>query len=107
RERNITVTNVPAYGTRSVAQHTMALLLELTQQVGAHALAVRGSAWVKSKDWCFWNTPLIELEGLTLGIVGYGRIGQAVARLAEAFGMRVMVTVSSHPRELPRNVAVV
>jgi len=69
----------PAYGTRSVAQHTFALLLELTQHVGHHAQTVRESRWVRSADWCYWERPLVELAGLTLGIVGYGRIGQAVA----------------------------
>ena len=107
RERSIAVTNVPAYGTRSVAQHTMALLLELTHHVGLHADGVRAGDWVKARDWCYWRTPLIELEGLTLGIVGYGRIGQAVARLGEAFGMRILVAVSSRPQEPLRNVAVV
>jgi len=107
RERNIPVTNVPTYGTRSVAQHTMALLLELTQHVGEHARSVRESEWVRARDWCYWKTPLLELEGLTLGIVGYGRIGQTVARLAEAFGMRVITAVSSRAKELPRNIAVV
>jgi glycerate dehydrogenase len=106
RERSITVTNVPAYGTRSVAQHTMALLLELTQQAGLHAAGVRAGEWAKAKDWCYWKTPLIELDGLTLGIVGYGRIGQAVARLGEAFGMRILVTVSARPQDPPRNIAV-
>jgi glycerate dehydrogenase len=107
RERNIPVTNVPTYGTRSVAQHTFALLLELTQHVGDHARSVRGGDWVQARDWCYWNTPLIELEGLTLGLIGYGRIGQAVARLGEAFGMRVIAAVSSRPQDLPRNIAVV
>jgi glycerate dehydrogenase len=77
-ERGIVVTNVPAYGTKSVAQTTMALLLELTQHVGHHAQTVRESRWVNSLDWCYWERPLIELDGLTLGIVGYGRIGRAV-----------------------------
>jgi glycerate dehydrogenase len=109
KERGICVTNVPAYGTRSVAQHTMALLLELTQHVGRHSESVRGSGWVHAKDWCYWETPLVELDGLTCGIVGYGRIGQAVARLAGALGMRVLVAASARARqanELPRTVAV-
>src|SRR5262249_45298863 len=88
RERKIVVTNVPAYGTRSVAQLTMALLLELTQHVGHHAQTVRESRWSRSLDWCYWDTPLIELDGLVLGIVGFGRIGQAVASLGIAFGMK-------------------
>lgn len=90
RARGIVVTNVPAYGTRSVAQHVFALLLELTQRVGHHAATVRDGRWSASPDWCYWDYPLVELEGLTMGIVGYGRIGAATARLAEAFGMRVI-----------------
>lgn len=101
KERGIVVCNVPLYGTRSVAQHTFALLLELTQHVGHHAQSVRDGRWVRSVDWCYWDKPLIELDGLTMGIVGYGRIGQATARLAEAFGMKVITTASSSgkPRE--------
>lgn len=91
RARNIPVTNVPAYGTRSVTQATLALLLELTNQVGHHAQTVRAGRWTKSPDWCYWDTPLIELHGTKLGIVGYGRIGRAVATLARAFGMNVLV----------------
>src|SRR5437016_3681738 len=90
RERNIPVSNVPAYGTRSVAQTTLALLLELTQHVGHHAQTVRESRWARSLDWCYWDTPLIELDGLVLGIVGYGRIGQAVGALGCALGMSVL-----------------
>lgn len=95
RERNIPVTNVPTYGTRSVAQMTFALLLELTQRVGHHAQTVREGRWTRSADFCYWDHPLIELDGLTMGIVGYGRIGRAVADLARAFGMRVLVASRS------------
>lgn len=100
-ERGVVVSNVPLYGTRSVAQHTFALLLELTQHAGHHAQTVRDGRWVRSADWCYWDKPLVELDGLTMGIVGYGRIGQATARLAEAFGMKVLTTPSSSgkPRE--------
>jgi len=90
RERNILVTNVPAYSTRSVAQATIALLLELSNRTGHHAQRVRDGAWSNATDWCFWDAPLIELEGLTLGIVGFGRIGAAVAGIAHAFGMDVI-----------------
>jgi glycerate dehydrogenase len=96
RERNVTVTNVPAYGTKSVAQTTLALLLELTQHVGHHAETVRAGHWTRSADWSYWDRPLIELEGLTIGIVGFGRIGRAVADLAAAFGMRVLATSQTH-----------
>ena len=99
RERDIPVANVPTYGTRSVAQHTFALLLELTQHAGHHARTVREGRWTKSPDFCYWDHPLIELDGLTMGVVGYGRIGQAVADLALAFGMNVLVNSRSAPRE--------
>lgn len=92
RERGIPVTNVPAYGTRSVAQATIALLLELTQHVGAHSRGAREGRWARSPDWCYWDSPLIELDGLTMGIVGFGRIGQAVGELARGFGMKVLAT---------------
>jgi glycerate dehydrogenase len=88
--RNIIVTNVPAYGTHSVAQTAMALLLELTQRVGAHSEAVRKGRWSTGPDWCFWDRPLIELDGLTFGIIGAGRIGLATAALAKAFSMNIL-----------------
>jgi glycerate dehydrogenase len=98
RERGILVTNVPAYGTASVAQTTIALLLELTHGVGHHAQSVRQGRWSQNRDWCYWDQPLIELSGLTMGIVGFGRIGRAVAELAHAFGMTVVVyTPNSKP----------
>jgi len=87
RARGIPVTNVPEYGTFAVAQHTMALLLELTQHAGAHADAVRKGRWSQIPDFCFWDFPIIELAGLRLGIVGTGRIGRTFAKIAEAFGM--------------------
>lgn len=90
RARGIPVANVPLYGTASVAQHVFALLLELTQQVGRHSASVRAGRWSESRDFCYWETPLLELSGLTLGIVGAGRIGNAVARIGEAFGMKVV-----------------
>ncbi|WP_149275316.1 D-2-hydroxyacid dehydrogenase [Pareuzebyella sediminis] len=92
---NITVTNVPTYGTQAVAQMTMALLLEMCHHVGEHNRAVQNGQWAKSKDFCFWNYPLVELDGKTMGIVGFGRIGQATAKLARAFGMRILTTGSS------------
>jgi glycerate dehydrogenase len=92
RDLNVIVTNVPNYGTRSVAQHVFALLLELTQNTGYHAAAVRGGKWNACPDFCFWDHPLVELDGLTLGVVGFGRIGQATAAVAAAFGMSVVAT---------------
>lgn len=89
--RHITVTNIPAYSTASVAQMTFALLLELTQQVGLHAGLTAQGAWSKAPDFSFWEAPLFELEGQTLGLVGYGQIAQRVARIAKAFGMQVVI----------------
>lgn len=89
-ERNIMVTNIPAYGTNSVAQMTFALLLELTQNVGHHSNSVRSGNWTSSEDWCYWDKPLIELNDLTMGIIGFGRIGKATAGIARAFGMNVI-----------------
>lgn len=91
RARNITVTNIPAYSTASVAQMTFALLLEVTQQVGLHARLTAEGAWCKAPDFSFWEAPLLELEGKTLGLVGYGQIAQRVARIAKAFGMKVVI----------------
>jgi len=91
RAQGIVVTNVPAYSTRSAAQLTMALLLELCHHVGHHAGTVRGGRWSRSADFCYWDHPLVELDGRTIGIVGFGSIGRAVADLARAFGMRVQV----------------
>lgn len=90
RDRGIVVTNVPTYGTASVAQMAFALLLELTQNVGHHAETVRQGRWAQSNDFCYWDYPLVELAGLTIGIVGCGRIGQATARVAQGFGMKVI-----------------
>ncbi len=89
-ERGIPVTNVPEYGTQSVGQMTFALLLELTQHVGHHAATVRAGRWRESPDFCYWDHPLVELDGLTMGLVGLGRIGQIVAKLARAFNLRVV-----------------
>ena len=88
--RGIVVSNVPGYGTSSVAQMTFALLLELCVHVQQHADIVRNGDWTSSKDWCFWNYPLVELSGKTIGIVGFGDIGQKVADLATAFDMQVV-----------------
>ena len=91
RERGIPVTNVPDYSTRSVAQLTFALLLELTHHAGHHAQTVREGRWSRSLDFCYADFPLIELDGLTLGLIGFGRIGREVAKIARAFGLRVLV----------------
>ncbi len=98
--RGITVTNIPAYSTRSVAQLVFALLLEICHHVGEHNEAVHRSAWTKNRDFCFWNYPLIELAGKTIGIIGYGRIGRATAEIARAMGMRVLACTPHPDREL-------
>jgi glycerate dehydrogenase len=90
RQKGIVVCNVPAYGTASVAQHTFALLLELTNQVGIHARSVAAGEWVKAADWCYQKTTITELAGKTLGIVGWGHIGRQTARIAQAFDMQVL-----------------
>ena len=95
RRLGIPVCNVPEYGTASVAQAVFALLLELTNHSGHLAAAVRQGRWSSSPDFCFWDEPLVELAGLTFGVVGHGRIGDAVARIARAFGMEVL----SHRRQ--------
>lgn len=96
-EKEIPVTNIPAYGTASVAQMTFALLLELTQSIGQHAAAVRDGEWSACPDFCFWEKPMFELDGMTFGAIGYGQIGRAAAKLASAFGMRVLVHTRTPP----------
>lgn len=92
KEKGVVVTNIPTYGTDAVAQYAIALLLELCHHIGAHSDAVMRGDWEKSIDWCFWNYPLMELSGKTMGIIGFGRIGQRTAQIAQALGMRVLVT---------------
>ncbi len=96
RNRGIPVCNVPAYSTASVAQLTFALLLELAQGVGMHAAGIREGEWARSADFSYWKQPLTELQGKTFAIIGFGQIGQAVARIAMAFGMQVIVS-HKHP----------
>ncbi len=88
--RNITVCNVPGYGTNSVAQHAFALLLELSNHAGKNAQSVAAGEWVSAKDWCYTRSPIIELAGKTLGIVGFGNIGQQMASIGNALGMKVI-----------------
>ncbi|GAY73454.1 D-2-hydroxyacid dehydrogenase [Lentilactobacillus kosonis] len=90
KENDIVVTNIPAYGTDAVAQHTFALLLEITNRVGLHDQLVHDGAWSKSPDYTFWDAPLIELKDKTIGLFGFGKIAQQVARLAHAFSMNVI-----------------
>ncbi len=88
--RNIPVSNIPSYSTAAVAQLTFALLLELTNKVGIHNSAVKNGEWTNCKDFCFWKAPLQELYGKVFGIVGYGKIGEAVSNIANSFGMKVI-----------------
>lgn len=90
RALGIPVANVAGYGVLAVAQHVMALLLELTNRVGEHHQSVAEGEWTNAPDWCYWKQPIIELAGLRMGIVGMGQIGQQVAKLADAFGMEVV-----------------
>ncbi len=90
RDRGIPVCNVPDYGTSAVAQYTFALLLEICHQVGHHNTAVHQGKWTSCPTFCFWDTPQMELAGKTIGIIGFGRIGQAVGKIASAFGMSVL-----------------
>jgi len=89
-ERGVVVTNVPAYSTEAVAQLVFAHVLNLTHDVAAHDASVKRGEWTDAEDFCYWLKPLVELDGLTLGIVGFGRIGRAVARIGRAFGMNVI-----------------
>lgn len=100
KEHGIVVTNVPAYSTDAVAQFTFALLLELTNQVGVHNSSVKDGGWVRSKDFSYSVMPTMELYGKTMGIIGYGSIGQRVADIAHAFGMKVLVS-SRTEKKLP------
>ncbi len=90
KEKGVAVANIPTYGTSAVAQFVFALLLEICHHVGAHGDAVKAGDWTNCPDFCFWNYPLIELAGKTMGIIGYGRIGQNTARIAVALGMKVL-----------------
>lgn len=89
-EKGIPVVNVPTYGTMSVSQYSIALLLELCHHIGHHSDTVFSGKWQNNIDWCYWDYPLIELDGKTMGIIGFGRIGQAEGRIARAMGMRVL-----------------
>lgn len=104
RRYGITVTNIPTYSTDSVAQMVMAHLLNITQNVYSYALQNRAGRWTANPDFCYWDSPLIELAGKQMGLVGLGRTGMAVARLAAAFGMHVAAYTSKSQSELPEGV---
>lgn len=97
RARQIVVTNVPTYGTATVAQFTTALLLALCNRVGEHDADVHAGGWIKSESWCYWLQPMVELAGKRVGIIGYGRIGQAFGAIAQAMGMTVLAHSRSRP----------
>ena len=97
-ERGIIVSNIPAYSTPSVVQHTFALLLELCMRTGQHSEGVKAGKWNTCRDFCYWEAPLKELSGKTMGIIGYGQIGKAVAQVAVSFGMKVLAC-AAHPRD--------
>ena len=103
REKGIPVVNVPAYGTMSVSQYSIALLLELCHHIGHHSQSVHEGRWADNVDWCYWDYPLIELDGKTMGIIGFGRIGQAEGRVAKALGMRVLAS-DIHPTDEGRAI---
>lgn len=90
KEKGIPVTNVPTYGTASVSQYSIALLLEICHHIGHHSETVHAGKWADCIDWCYWDYPLIELDGKTIGIIGFGRIGQSEGRIAKALGMKVL-----------------
>ena len=96
----IVVSNIPAYGTDAVAQFAIALLLEICHHIGHHDREVHNGRWTRNKDWCFWDFPLMELAGKTMGIIGYGRIGQSTGRIAQALGMKVLAYDSNRKKEL-------
>lgn len=100
-ERGITVTNIPAYSTDSVAQHVFALLLNVTNRVDHYAEATREGTWSRQLDFCYWDSPLIELSGKTMGIVGLGHIGCKVAEIAHAMGMDISAATSKNSSDLP------
>jgi glycerate dehydrogenase len=108
RARNIPVCNVPSYGPASVAQHTIALLLELCHRVGEHDRKVHAGAWSQAADFCFWDEPLVELDSQILGIIGYGAIGQRVALAAQGLGMQVWATPArnSNPNDGVRRASI-
>ncbi len=104
REKGISVSNVPAYGTASVSQFSIALLLEICHHIGHHSASVHAGNWAANPDWCYWDYPLIELEGKTMGIIGFGRIGQAEGRVAKALGMTVLAC-DPYPSDSGRAIA--
>lgn len=104
RARGIPVSNVPSYGTAAVAQFAIAMLLEICHHVAHHSETVHAGRWESCADWCYWDYPLIELAGKTMGIIGFGRIGQQTGRIAKALGMHILAT-GSRPTDVGREIA--
>jgi len=104
KKLGILVSNIPAYSTQSVSQMVFALLLEICNQVGEHSSKVKNGKWAKSKDFCFWDHNLIELSGKTLGIIGFGKIGKNTAKIANAFGMKVITYTRSVDKSLEHDM---
>ena len=104
KEKGIPVTNIPTYGTDAVGQFAIALLLEICHHIGHHDRAVHAGEWERNPDWCFWDYPLIELAGKTMGIMGFGRIGQATGKIAKALGMTVIAN-DKYPNEKGAEIA--
>lgn len=100
KEKNIPVSNIPTYGTAAVSQYAIALLLELCHHIGEHSDCVKKGDWTNNPDWCFWNHPLVELAGKTMGIIGFGRIGQDTGKIAQALGMKVLAYDAYHNPDL-------
>lgn len=100
KRRGIPVTNVPSYGTAAVSQFAIALLLEICHHIGHHAEAVQQGRWEQCPDWCFWDYPLIELAGKTMGIIGFGRIGRSTGKIAQAMGMKVLAFDKQQDRRM-------
>lgn len=100
KEKEITVTNIPTYGTNAVAQMVFAHILQICHHLSEHDAAVKKGDWTNNIDWCFWNYPLIELAGKTMGLIGYGKIGQATGKIAQAFGMKVLAYNPNKNRNL-------
>lgn len=104
KEKGVVVTNIPAYGTEAVGQFAIALLLEICHHIGHHSKAVQEGRWESNPDWCFWDYPLIELAGKTMGIIGFGRIGQTTGAIAKAMGMHV-IAFDEQPNDAGRAIA--
>ncbi|MDI9495280.1 MAG: D-2-hydroxyacid dehydrogenase [Bacillota bacterium] len=103
-ERGILVSNIPTYGTDAVGQFAIGLLLEICHHIGHHSQAVKEGRWENNPDWCFWDYPLIELAGKTMGIIGLGRIGRTTGRIAKALGMNV-IAYDEYPSDEGREIA--